>query len=373
MTTDHLPRTKTSTRVSTSFPSLDVITGLALPIDGPRLVFTQSALYTLSPCGLPTLLAGHRTERGFKDSQGRRSGTGRGFTDGQGSAARFYCPQGITVDGAGNVLVADTFNHALRKVARNGAVSTLAGNGEAGYADGEGSAARFNQPWGITVDADGIIYVTDSGNNCVRQVGPDDVSVSTLAGDGIEGSGFANGLGLNARFDTPSGLALDTDGHLIVADMGNNCIRRVTTAEGCVTTVAGSAEHDRGFADGEGAAARFNGPLDITVDGHNNILVADTKNNRIRMIAGSAACVTTVAGSAEPGNVDGKNAAASFHEPRTLAIDARGWLFVADRNPGCVRMVDASLEPPRQLLASRVLHLQVRTQARCTQSCICCR
>jgi len=275
---------------SLHLPGLDVINSLAVTRDGTCLVCTPSALYTLLPSGLPTLLAGHRTERGFQD--------------GQDGAARFDRPQGIAVDNTGNVLVSDSGNHALRKVTCNGAVSTLAGNGQPGYADGVGSAARFNQPWGIAVDADGVIYVNDSNNNCVRQVVRDDASessasVSTLAGNAggkegaLQGAGSADGLGASARFNGPAGLALDTDGHLIVADCSNSLIRRVTVAEGRVTTVAGSPEHGRGFADGEGTAARFNFPAGITVDGNNNILVADLFNNRIRMIVGSAACVTT--------------------------------------------------------------------------------
>jgi len=331
---------------------------LAVSTDGTRFVCSGSAVYTFSSSGVPTLLAGHTMETGLRD--------------GQGSAARFFFPQGIAVDGAGNVLVADTWNHALRKVTRNGTVSTLAGNGKKGYAGGVGNVALFSQPWGIVVAEDGTIYVNDSSNNCVRKVEAVDGVVSTLAGDrNCETSkGFADGLGSTARFSRPTGLALDKAGHLIVTDSSNDCIRRVTTPEGRVTTVAGSPENGRGFADGNGAAARFSFPVGIAVDGNNNIFVADSSNNRIRMIAGATSRVTTVAGNAEEGKVDGPGASARFYQPKAMAMDERGRLLVNDSNRHCVRVVEASLEPPRQLLAARLLFLQVGARSPRTFVCL---
>jgi len=318
------------------FPGLDDIRSMAVDTDGMRFALTASALYAFSPNGTKALIAGHKTETGFED--------------GNGTDARFNTPYGIAVDGEGNVLVADTNNHALRKVTlRCGTVSTLAGNGEAGYADGIGAAARFNHPMDIAVDAQGAIFVADIQNHCLRQVVPSTGEVSTLAGDAEE-EGFADGHGATARFNGPSGVALDTDDHLIVADSGNHCIRKVTTAEGRVTTVAGSAEADAGFADGAAAAARFCCPENVAVDGNNNILVADQGNNRIRMIAGKGGRVTTVAGSAEKGKIDGTGASVRFHEPIVLVLDVRGCLLVLDlENKGSVRVVEASLTPPLSL------------------------
>jgi len=284
---------------------------------------------------MQSLLAGHRTETGFKD--------------GQGSEARFYGPCGITMDGDANLLVSDTHNHALRKVTLSGAVSTLAGNGEEGFADGVGAAARFNEPRGIVVDAQGAIFVADSENHCVRQVAPGDGAVTTLVG--LRGEkGFADGQRTDARFDIPCGLALDVDSHLIIADLANDCIRKAT-AEGRVTTVAGRAGQE-GFADGEGAAARFNFPQDVAVDGNNNNVVADKDNHRIRMIAGANARVTTVSGSSEAGTVDG--ASARFNEPIVLAMDEGGRLLVFEINARKMRVVEASLAPPL-LLVPKVL------------------
>ena len=326
---------------SLKLAGLGAIFSAAVGTDGTRFVCTASALYAFSPNGMKSLIAGHKTEKGF--------------ADGEGTDARFNVPCGIAVDGEGNVLVADTSNHALRKVTlRCGTVSTIAGNGEEGYADGIGAAARFHEPRGIVVDAQGTIFVADCSNHCLRQVSLGDGAVSTLAGDAEEGSGFADGQGETARFRHPLGLALDTDSHLIVADFGNKCIRRVTTAEGRVTTVAGSAKAGPAFADGAALTARFDYPSGVAVDGNNNILVADQENNRIRMIAGKGGRVTTVAGSAQKGNVDGTGASVRFSEPCCVTLDERGRLLVLNKtNAGSVRVIEASLPPP-QHLAPRV-------------------
>jgi len=199
---------------------------IAVIPDGTRVVCTCSALFAIAKGGRQKLIAGHRTKTGFKD--------------GQGGEARFNCPHGITVDGDGNVLVCDTYNYALRKVTLSGAISTLAGNGQAGFADGFGAAARFNQPMGIVVDAQGATFVADNMNHCVRQIAPGDGAVTTLVGVGGE-KGFADGQRAAARFNEPYGLALDVDSNLIVADVVNDCIRKVTTAEGRVARNASAA------------------------------------------------------------------------------------------------------------------------------------
>ena len=260
------------------------VTCMTMDADGSRFVCTASALYMFSPW--QTLLAGHKSEEGFKD--------------GDGPEARFNCPRGIALDLHGNVLLADTCNHALRQVTRTGAVTTVAGSmlGEEGYADGVGAAARFYSPWGIAVDAHGTIFVADSSNHCLRKVAPGDGAVSTLAGKGEE-AGYVDAQGASARFHDPRGLAMDTDSNLIVADLGNNCIRRVATAKlfvgnysllGRVTTVAGRRGKES-FADGEAADALFSSPIGVVVDGDNNVLVADSGNHRIRCAMCWCVCV----------------------------------------------------------------------------------
>ena len=308
------------------------ISSMAVTSSGTCFVCTRSALFAISKCGMQSLLAGHRTDTGY--------------TDGQGGEARFNRPHGITVNGDGNLLVSDTYNHALRKVTLSGAVSTLAGKGQhKGFSDGVGATARFNEPWGIVVDAKGAIFVADSDNHCVRQIEPGDGKVTTLVGVG-EAKGFADGQRAAARFNEPAGLALDVDGDLIVADVSNSCIRKVMTAEGRVSTVAGCAgQHE--FADGEGVAAHFYFPQGVAVDGSNIILVADKNNHRIRMIAGANARVTTVAGNAEAGAVDG--ASARFNKPMNLVLDEGGRLLVTEYGRLLLRVVEASLAPPLRL------------------------
>jgi len=202
-----------------------------------------------------------------------------GSANGTGSAARFNTPYGVAVDSAGNVYVADNGNHTIRKVSAAGVVTTLAGlAGSGGSADGTGSAARFSLPNGVAVDSAGNVYVADFNNHTIRKVTPAGV-VTTLAGRA--GSfGSADGTGGAARFIFPTDVAVDSAGNVYVADTGNYAIRKVTAA-GVVTTLAGNAGVS-GSADGAGSVARFYRPSDVVVDNAGNLYVADSGNNTIR-------------------------------------------------------------------------------------------
>jgi hypothetical protein len=206
-----------------------------------------------------------------------------GSTDGTGSAARFKRPLDITVDTAGNVFVVDTENHTIRKITSAGVVTTIAGTaGSNGSADGTGSAARFNFPSGISSDTAGNIFVADQVSNTIRKVTSAGV-VTTIAGSaGLSGS--TDGTGSAARFNFPWDIAVDTAGDLFVSDQGNNTIRKVTSA-GVVTTLAGSAGNS-GSADGVSSLARFDSPSGIAVDTAGNIYVADRANHTIRSSTG---------------------------------------------------------------------------------------
>ena len=233
---------------------------------------------------------------------------GSGYSDGIESAARFSLPSGIAVDSAGNVYVADYENSTIRKITPGGVVSTLAGlAGFAGSADGTGSAAQFSHPSGVAVDSAGNVYVADTGNHTIRKVTPAGV-VTTLAGnafiisDGFPRGGYADGTGSAARFNYPTGVAVDSAGNLYVAD-GNNTIRKVTPA-GVVTTLAGLAG-GVGSEDGTGIGARFNLPHGVAADSTSNVYVADTENHIIRKVT-PAGVVTTLAGVAgSAGSADG--------------------------------------------------------------------
>jgi sugar lactone lactonase YvrE/predicted small secreted protein len=251
-----------------------------------------------------------------------------GFADGVGSDARFLVPSGIAIDAAGNLYVADSENNRIRKITPAGEVSTLAGGGR-GFADGVGSDAKFRGPFGITIDAAGNLYVADSGNDRIRKITPAG-EVSTLAGGG---GGFADGVGSDAKFHYPVGIAIDAAGKLYVADDWNNRIRKITPT-GDVSTLTVCEE---GFADGIGDDAEFNRPVSIASDAAGNLYVADALNHRIRKIT-LAGKVSTLAGS-EEGFADGIGSAAKFHYPVGIAIDAAGNLYVADLGNHRIRKI----------------------------------
>jgi hypothetical protein len=264
------------------------------------------------------------------------SGTSGG-ADGVGSAARFDTPRGLVLDAAGNLYVADTFNGTIRKITPAGVVSTLAGlAGSTGGTDGTGSAARFGGPTGLAIDPAGNLYVADPPIKTIRKVTPAGV-VTTLAG--LAGSiGSTDGTGSAARFNQPYALALDTAGNLYVADGGSNATLRKLSPAGVVTTLAGLAG-SFGSADGSGSAARFGDPRGIAVDAADNIYVSDRSNHNIRKVT-LAGDVTTLAGLAlSPGNADGTGTAARFNRPLGLAIDAAGNIHVADSVNQAIRKI----------------------------------
>ncbi|MCX6885339.1 MAG: cadherin-like beta sandwich domain-containing protein, partial [Verrucomicrobia bacterium] len=260
-------------------------------------------------------------------------GATSGSTDGTGTNALFYRLRGVAVDGAGNVYVADSQNNRIRKVTAAGVVTTLAGSAS-GSADGTNAAARFSFPNGVAVDGSGNVYVADSGNNRIRKVTAAGV-VTTLAGSD---SGFVDGSGAAAQFNYPIGVAVDGSGNVYVGDSGNNRIRKVTAA-GVVTTLAGS---DSGIADGSGAAAQFNYPSGVAVDSSGNVYVADASNCRIRKVT-PAGDVTIVAGSGLLGFADGPGSEAQFSFPMGVAVDATGNVYVGDSGNNRIRKL---LPPP---------------------------
>ncbi|MBX3738196.1 MAG: immunoglobulin domain-containing protein [Candidatus Didemnitutus sp.] len=270
-----------------------------------------------------------------------------GWKDGTGSAALFNFPNGVAVDASNGIFVTDTYNSTIRRITPDGVVTTFAGSAESrGSADGTGDAARFNLPGGVTVDGTGNVYVADTSNNTIRRITPDGV-VTTLAGTagqvvadsttGQVGGKYADGTGSAARFFSPTGVALDAAGNVFVSDTGNCVIRRITPA-GAVTTLAGNAE-TFGWADGTGTGAIFFEPVGLVVTGANEIFVADSGNHVIRRIT-PAGVVTTFAGQPRiSGSDDGTGTAARFNRPRGLALDASGNLYVGDTYNHTIRKI----------------------------------
>lgn len=265
-----------------------------------------------------------------------------GAVDDVGSAARFRNPHGLCLDGAGNIYVAESGNHLIRKITPAGVVTTLAGLAQtAGTNDGGGGSARFRAPWGIVAANPTSLYVADSGNHAIRKLTftGSNWMASTLAGYGGV-SGNANGTGSAARFNAPRDLAIDGSGNLYVADYGNQMIRKVTSS-GVVTTIAG-AGGSIGALNGAGSSARFNSPAGIEIDSAGNLYVCDMYNRTIRKLtlSGSAWSVGTMAGVAPlNGANDGPAAAARFAGPSGIAIDANGYLYVVDFLASTIRRV----------------------------------
>ena len=251
-----------------------------------------------------------------------------GSTDGTNSNARFNDPAGIAVAADGAVFhVSDTGNHTIRRVTTNGIVTTLAGlAGNADYADGSAATARFNQPLGLAVAPNGTVYVADSGNHLIRVISTNGI-VSVLAGN-PETFGSADGTGTNAFFNNPVGLALAANGSLFVSDANNFTIRRVSAA-GVVTTLAGATGQD-GAADGPASSARFGKPAELALAPNGTLYIADAAHHVIGRLTPDGR-VSTIAGLVGmDGATDGANGLARFFNPYGLAIAAHGHLVVAD-------------------------------------------
>ncbi|WP_412850400.1 T9SS type A sorting domain-containing protein [Chryseobacterium sp. PMSZPI] len=255
------------------------------------------------------------------------AGSTSGYADGIGTAAQFNSTSGICIDGSGNLYVSDYDNHRIRKITPQGQVSTFAGSTQ-GYVDGLGTAAQFNNPTGIAIDPSENLYVADSNNHRIRKITPQG-QVSTLAGST---SGYADGSGTTAQFNTPFGIAIDASGNFYIADLINNRIRKITP-QGQVSTLAGSTS---GYADGSGTTAQFYYPYGIAIDPSGNLYVSDHINNRIRKVTQQGQ-VTTVAGSTE-GNADGSGTAAQFKLPSGIIINT-GNLYVADNGNHRIRKI----------------------------------
>ena len=252
-----------------------------------------------------------------------------------GTLAEFKLPERITTDGT-NLYVADTFNNRIRKIViATGAVTTVAGNGTYGFADNaNGMLAEFEKPYGITTDGTNL-YVADSFNERIRKIVIATGAVTTVAGDGTYGH-VDNANGTLAEFGDPSAITTD-DTNLYVADTSTNRIRKIVVATGAVTTVAGDGTG--GYVDNaNGMLAEFNFPLGITTDG-TNLYVADMSNNRIRKIVIATGAVTTVAGDGAPAYADNTTGTlAEFNQPYGIATDGTN-LYVGDTSNHRIRKI----------------------------------
>lgn len=264
--------------------------------------------------------------------------TKSGHLDGTVLAARFSDPVGLALDSGGNLWVADSGNHCLRRISPTGIVSTVAGSpGVPGSTDGTGSLARFDTPSALAAAADGTLYVSDTGNHTIRRIDRNG-RVATLAG--LAGQpGATNGVGSRARFNSPLGMAVASDGSLWIADSGNHVIRRMDP-QGKVSVMAGVPEV-WGDDDGPAASARFNGPVGLAFDSSGNLVISDSLNHTLRRLTAGGTVTTAAGKSGEDGSTDGLPSEARFGTPAELSFDTRGNLFVTDAFYHTIRRVQA--------------------------------
>jgi sugar lactone lactonase YvrE len=260
-------------------------------------------------------------------------GGGVGSADGTGSAAKFNDPKGMAMGPDKNIYVGDSNNNTIRKVTLTGVVTTVAGiPGVTGHTDGPVAKATFYSPFGVRVDCAGNIYVSDAANSSIRVV-TICATVYTLAGNGTEG--LHNGPGATATFVTPVDVALDRQGNAYTSDQ-NQVIRKITP-DGIVSTFEGSGV--TGFQDGTEGGVEFFGPAGLVFDSRGNLYVADRFNNRIRKIWPDLH-VVTLAGNGATGAVDGINGISTFNSPYFLAIDKFDNLYVTDGDThGLIRKI----------------------------------
>jgi len=245
-------------------------------------------------------------------------------------------PVGLAVDASGNVWVSDSSSNIIELVSTSGTATLVAGSaGTQGATDGNGAAALFRQPGGMVLDSSGNAYVADTGNSVIRKV-TSAGAVTTFAGSTSHQS-YQDGTGTAAWFNAPASLAIDSANNLYVADTGNSAIRKITPA-GAVTTIAGTAG-TRGTKDGTGTAAQFNQPAGITVDASGTIYVADTVNQTIRKVTAAGVVTTWLGVAGVSGVSDGVGAAALFNLPTGLTLDGSGNLYVADTGNSAIRAV----------------------------------
>ncbi|MFQ5585369.1 MAG: NHL repeat-containing protein [Thermodesulfobacteriota bacterium] len=294
-------------------------TGIAVDQEGIIYIadFANNAIRRIGADGYVTTIAGGQVP---------------GFADGQGSGALLRGPDNITIDTSGNLFFADADNFRIRKLRRDGYVTTVAGSGQPGYKDGDAHTAMFGYPTGAAVDSKGNLYVADRQTHTVRRITTDGV-VHTIGGNGHPG--FLDGKGLDTHLREPISVAVDDRGIVYVADSGNNAIRKITP-DGRLSTVAGGRE--KGYRDGRGKDALFAWPTGIALDAIGNIYVCDSLNHRIRRVTPDGV-VSTVAGGSLPGASDGYGYYARFNFPTGIYVDRAGSIYIADSGNNRIRKI----------------------------------
>jgi sugar lactone lactonase YvrE len=323
--------------------SAELNTPLGVAVDSAGNLYIADAVNNVirkvtAATGTITTVAGAAGQGGF------------GGDGGPATSALLGQPEGVAVDSAGNLYIGDTNNQRIRFVsAATGQITTIAGNGTVGFSGDGGTAtsAELSFPDGVAVNSAGNLYIADSLNNVIRLVSAGTGTITTIAGNSTAGFSGDGGVPTSAELNAPDGVAVDSGGNLYITDSGNNRIRFVSAATGLITTIAGNGT--AGFSGDNGAAtsAELNGPGDAVVDSAGNLYIADLVNNRIRFVSAATGTITTIAGSGTEGFF-GDNGAATSAElsgPVSDALDSAGNLYIADANSNHIREVQVVMPP----------------------------
>jgi sugar lactone lactonase YvrE len=248
--------------------------------------------------------------------------------DGLAKFAGFNSPEGLTFDAIGNLYIADTDNDCIRKVdAKTGIITTIAGGGTSGLRDGApAKLAKLNNPTAVAVDKAGNIFIADWGNNRIRKVSADSGIISTIAGNGTAGNGGDQGPASAAFLNSPFGITLDGAGNLYIADAGNNCVRKITSGTGIITTLV----------------SKLNTPTCVALGDSGNLYIADQGNNRILKVNTITEKAIVIAGKGGAGDYSGDDdlaTAAELWSPTSLILDSQGNIYFTDRNNNRIRKI----------------------------------
>ncbi len=262
---------------------------------------------------------------------------------GQATNAELNYPFRVAFDAIGNMYIADTTNMRIRKVSTTGVITTLAGNGIKGYAGdgGAATAAELNTPTDVAIDTEGNLYITDFSNSRIRKVNTLGI-ISTFAGTGIAGFSGDGGLASVAELQYPMSITIDVTGNLYIADHANFRIRKINTS-GIITTIAGTGTAGYSGDGGQATSAKINSSYGLTVDAVGNIYIADTHNHRIRQV-NTLGVISTLAGTGNAGyNGDNIPATSSeLYSPAKVAADAMGNVYIADNGNSLIRKVNTA-------------------------------
>jgi uncharacterized protein (TIGR03437 family) len=277
------------------------------------------------------------------------AGTGQRGTTGDGgpaASALLSRPIRIDFDSAGNLYLTDSDNHTIRKVTPQGVISTIAGKPGQGGFSGDGAAATgasLNFPIGVAVDASGDVYICDNDNNRIRKITAATGVITTVAGNGAQGSGGDGGPATSAQFNEPQNVEVDASGNIYISDAGNNRIRKVNASDGVITTVAGIGTPGFSGDGGPATAAQLNAPFNVSVDKDDNLIICDSGNNRIRKVTAATGVISTIAGRGQGFGGDGGPATdALLFTPIGAIADQAGNLYFSDRSNHRVRKVAAN-------------------------------